>query len=652
MIKRLIPRDLSPSMSPSRLCDYIVKFICLSAFVNTMVVTSYAQDSESLSSVQKLKKLSVEELMDIEVTSVSMRSEKLTEVASAVQVITAEDIKRSGATRLPEALRLVSNLQVSQANSHDWAITARGFNGLPSAGGILANKLLVMIDGRSVYNPLFGGVYWDVQNVLIEDIDRIEVVSGPGGTLWGANAVNGVINIVTKQAKDTQGLYASAGTGSFLKDMVMARYGFKMGDNLFMRVYGQHMNQRHTFLAGDRAAKDAWEMTQTGFRLDYSPSYSKNLTIQGDFYRGIENDSVTRAHTDGQNILARFQQHFENRTDLTLQFYFDRTWRKTPLSATPFFYDLSTYDMDAQYRFPLGKNQSILVGLDYRFQKDQVPAGLSPLSRSMPLYSGFVQDEISLPAHVKLTIGSKFLHNIFSGFEVQPSARLAWTPSSRHTLWTAVSHAVRVPTRFDSDATTSSTPFDSEKVTAYEAGYRMQPVTNLSFSLALFFNSYRQLRSLDSAQSPPPPVVIANSQRAESWGAEFSARYQANAHWLLRGGYTYFQKNIWAVGPKVFPISESFEGVDFKGNFIVQSVLDIGYNWQFDVVGRYVTSLPGIAPTVPRIPEYFTLDLRLAWVYKSLELSVVGQNLLEKDHPETGVSRISRTFYGRLTWRM
>ncbi len=616
------------------------------------VIRGNAQSSDDVASVTELKKLSFEELLNVEVTSVSMRPEKLTEVASAVQVITRDQILRSGVTRLPEALRLVSNLQMTQANSHDWAITARGFDGLPSSGGIFANKLLVMIDGRTIYNPLLGGVYWDVQNILLEDIERIEVVSGPGGTLWGANAVNGVINIVTRNSKDSQGLYASASTGSFLKDAAQLRYGFRLGKNMYMRAYGQRLDQRRTLLPGDKTAHDQWKMTQGGFRMDYSPSSSSNLTLQGDFYNGTENDSVKLTHTDGQNIITRFTQGYKNQSDLAVQVFFDRTWRETPDSKTRFYYQLSTFDADVRYRLPVIKNNSVLVGIAYRFQRDNITASLVPLSRPMPLYSGFVQDEITIvPDAVKLTIGSKFLNNVFSGFEAQPSARLAWTPNFRNTLWVSVSKAVRVPTRFDSDITVTAKRFDSEKVIAYEAGYRFQPIENVAVSLATFFNHYNDLRSLDTANTSPPTIVLANSQKAESYGVEFSVRYQATEKWFIRGGYTYFDKSIWAISPKVLPLSKSFEGVDFKGYGMLQSVLDIGRNWQFDVVTRYLTSLPAATPTTPPVHAYFTFDARLGWLYKKFEVSVVGQNLLEQEHTETGLSRIPRTIYAKVTCR-
>jgi iron complex outermembrane receptor protein len=613
---------------------------------------TFAQEQKDPLSSHSLKKLSLEELMNIEVTSISMRPEKLTEVASAVQVITGEDIYRSGVTRLPEALRLASNLQMGQANSHDWAITARGFNGLPSAGGILANKLLVMIDGRSIYNPLFGGVYWDVQNTLLEDLDRIEVVSGPGGTLWGANAVNGVINIVTKSAKETQGLYVSGAAGSLLQDHFEVRYGFRLDSNIFCRIYGQRFDQRNTELPNGKSARDAWHMTQGGFRMDYYLSKANTLTLQGDFYGGVENkDSLKkRTVTDGQNVLTRFTHLFSDKSNLNVQLYFDRTWRKTPHSVNPFFYDLKTYDIDIQHRFAIGRRQSILWGAGYRLQQDQTARSFVPLSRDMPLYSAFIQDEITItPDLIKLTIGSKFLHNVFSGFEIQPSVRIGWTPNKRHTIWTAVSRAVRTPTRFDSDVTITPIKFDSEKVIAYELGYRVKPVDQLSLSFATFYNRYTDLRSLDSNSNPALPIVLANSQRAESWGFEFSGNFRATEWWRLRGGYTYFDKTINSTSPKVLPVSSAFEGVDSKHQFMFQSIMDLPRNLQLDLTSRYADVLPAVTPTIPGVPAYFTFDARLAWRFKLFEISVVGQNLFEDEHLETGASIIPRTIYTRIT---
>jgi iron complex outermembrane receptor protein len=386
--------------------------------------------------------------------------------------------------------------------------------------------------------------------------------------------------------------------------------------------------------------------------MDYYLSKANTLTVQGDFYGGVENnDSLTkRTVTDGQNVLTRFTHLFSDKSNLNIQLYFDRTWRKTPHSVNPFFYDLKTYDLDIQHRFQIGNRQGILWGVGYRLQQDQTARSFVPRNRNMPLYSAFIQDEIALvPNLLKLTIGSKFLHNVFSGFEIQPSARIAWTPVERHTIWSSVSRTVRTPTRFDSDITIRRLKFDSEKVIAYELGYRMRPLDQLILSFATFYNKYSDLRSLDSNSSAALPIVLANSQRAESWGFEFSGNFQATEWWRLRGGYTYFDKSIYATSPKVLPVSSAFEGVDSKNQFMFQSIMDLPRNLQLDLIGRYVDALPPATPTIPGVPAYFTFDARLAWRFKFFEISVVGQNLLEDEHSETGASKIPRTIYTRIT---
>lgn len=606
-----------------------------------------AQNQDSLLSSSDLKKLTLEELMNIEVISISNRPEKLKEVASAVQVITGRNVRRSSATRLPEALRLASNLQIAQANSHDWAITSRGFNGLPSAGGILANKLLVMIDGRCVYSPLFGGVYWDVQNTLLEDIDRIEVVSGPGGTLWGANAVNGVINIQTKSAKETQGFYFSGTGGTFLQDNVEFRSGIKVDSNTFLRVYAQHFDQKATVLDNKTSAYDRWRTTQGGFRMDAYPSASDVVTLQGDFYEGVENKGVKLAKTDGQNILGRFTHNFSDESDMKVQLYFDRTWRETPNGLPkPFNYELKTVDIDIQHRFPLGKKQNIVYGLGYRLLSDRSSISLVPLNRQMPLYSAFIQDEINY-RWFKFTFGSKFLHNIYSGFEYQPSARIAITPNAKHTVWTAVSRSVRIPSRFDADLL-APVKFRSEKVIAYELGYRLSPVDVLTLSIATFYNDYSDLRSLNSY--PSPTVVLANSQRGESYGAEINGTLHAATWWQLYFGYTYFKKNLFATDDHVLPVSKEFEGVDPENQLMFQSIMDVTEKLGIDLTGRYIDDLPTTSLT-SHIPAYFAFDIRIAYQFNHFEFSISGQNLAEEQHNETGASRIPRSAYGKIVLR-
>jgi iron complex outermembrane receptor protein len=608
-------------------------------------------ETNEATSAAELKQLSLEALLNQDVTIVTRRPEKLSASPSAVQVITGEDIHRSGATSLPEALRLASNLQVAQVNSHDWAISARGFN------NTLANKLLVMIDGRSVYTPLDAGVFWDVQNVLLEDIDRIEVVSGPGGALWGANAVNGVINIVTKSAKDTQGLLIEGGAGSFLQDFGAVRYGGSNGTNLFYRVYAQRFDRNSAVFPNGNDARDSWDMSQGGLRVDWLPSEVNTLTVQGDIYSGSETTVPANTSLDGQNIIGRWSHTISDTSDLTLQAYFDRTWRRVP---NLFAEDLKTYDFDFQFRFGLGQRQSITWGAGYRLMQDAVENSAAiafiPPHRNMQLFSGFIQDEITLvPDHLQLTLGTKLEHNDFSGFEFQPSVRLAWTPAERHTIWAAVSRAVRSPSRIDSDVELPGAPpfqvvgnkdFDSETVLAYEAGYRVRPMDPLTLSLASFYNDYDHLRSINALT--PTNFIIANGFQGQTWGFEFSGTYQLTDWWRLRAGYTYLNKLLWSHRPAVNPSVR--EGNDPENRFRIQSVMNLPAHFQLDLIGRYVDILAN-----PHVPSYFSFDARLAWWWKdNLEISIVGQNLLDNQHPEFGAAatreEIPRSVFGKVAW--
>ena len=610
-----------------------------------------------LPSAGALKKLSMEALMGIEVTSVSKTPQKLSEVASAIQVITGEDIRRSSAMSLPEALRLAPNLQVAQTNSHDWAITARGFNGAPLSNASLANKLLVMIDGRSVYTPLFGGVFWDAQNVLLEDIDRIEVVSGPGGTLWGDNAVNGVINIISKTADETQGIYASGAAGTFLQDQAGLRYGGKAGNNLFYRVYGQLFDDKGTTIHDTTAANDKWNSVQGGFRMDYYPSEQNTLTLQGDLYGGRENNP-TSTIINGQNILGRWIHKFSDSSNLKLQMYVDRAYRDFPL--TGFKDELITYDMDFQHSFLLGMRQQVLWGGGFRLADDHSnnsPAlSFVPPDASLPLVTGFVQDQIPIVRNLlHLTLGTKLSNNHYTGFEIQPSGRLALTPNTHHTIWAAVSRAVRVPSRLDADEVTPSltTPnakFSTEKLIAYEIGYRVEPFRRLAVSLAGYYNQYTDLRSIDANPGGSSPLKLANDQKAHTWGIEVSANYWMFDWWHLRMGYTWLKKKFTALSPAVVPGADVFEGLDPHHQAMLQSILDLPRHFQLDMTARFVDSLT-IWPLSPRVSQYFAADLRLAWQYKQFEFSIVGRDLFTRRHIEFGVSQIPRNLYGRILWR-
>lgn len=598
----------------------------------------------SLPSVSKLKKLSVEELMNIEVTSVSRTPQKLTEVASAIQVLTSEDIKRSPASTLAEVLRLAPNLQVTRSGSHDWAVSSRGFNGAPIAGSSLADKLLVMIDGRVVYNPLFGGVYWDVQGVMKDDIDRIEVVSGPGGTLWGANAVNGVINVISKSAKETQGFSGAAAYGSFLHAGVAARYGSHIDSTFYYRIYANHFGFNSTKFASGTSADDEWHMTKGGFRMDFIPSQKSNFTLQGDLYDGGEdiNDSTKLS---GQNILARWKYQFSDASSFSLQAYYDRTWRNINYDSLTD--ELQTIDVELQHGFNIGKRNRVLWGIGYRTIDDNTPSitnRFTPTQRTLQLFSGFLQDQVAIvPKKLELTIGSKILHNDYTKFEWQPSVRLAWTPTEKHTVWTAVSRAVRVPSRFDRDLTSiigvNDLPVLSEKVVSYELGYRSRPAENIFISLATFYNNYTDLRSIDSTIYPTRRT-LGNNLSAKTWGLEASGSYIINQWWRLRGGLTYLSKKFSSSG-KTIPDNDKFEAIDPNFQAMLQSITDLPMNFEVDFSARYVSELVGAASRfIADIPAYFALDIRVGWSRKNVSLGISAQNLTEKYHYEFGSPRV------------
>ncbi|MPZ76133.1 MAG: TonB-dependent receptor [Deltaproteobacteria bacterium] len=619
-----------------------------------------AQTNTQLASdVGALKKVPFEELFNLEITTVSKRPERLVDAASAVQVITSEEIRRSGATSLPEALRLASNLQVAQVNSSTWAISARGFN------ATTANKLLVLIDGRTVYTPLFSGVFWDVQNVMLEDVDRIEVISGPGATLWGANAVNGVINVITKTARDTQGALLSGGGGSFLRGFGNARYGDKIGQDVYFRLYGMGFDRDNALLPSGRDATNNWFLGQGGFRADWLPPGGTRATLQGDFYGGeIAQTGPGDVTVDGQNLIGRWTHPLAGESDLTVQVYWDRTRRRIPNSITEV---LNTYDIEFDHRLPLGERNRFIWGGGYRLMHDEVdnaaPIAFLPGRRDLHLFSAFVQDEITLlPERMFLTIGSKFEHNDYSGFEFQPSVRIAWTPVTDQTLWAAVSRAVRSPSRIDTEIFAPSSPpfilqgggdrFDSETVLAYELGYRTELAQRLGLSISTFFNDYDDIRSVEPIAGAPGQFIILNGLRAKTYGVELSATWQPLDRWRLRGGYTYFRKEI-RLGNSLDINRGRGEGNDPHHQFLLHSMVNLPADLEFDSVLRYVDNLNQRGPTVP---SYVALDLRLGWrPTPNWEFAIVGQNLLDKQHPEFGApatrQEIPRSVYGKVTWK-
>jgi iron complex outermembrane receptor protein len=668
---------------------------CLLVATNSgQVIASGPADSPSTGD---LKQMSVEELMDLEVTSVSKQPQKLLQAASAIQVITSDDIRRSGATSIPEALRLADNLEVAQENSHDWAISARGFN------ANLANKLLVLIDGRAIYTPLYGGVLWNVQDYLLEDIDRIEVISGPGGTLWGANAVNGVINIITKPAQDTQGLYAQAAAGKELQDLEGVRCGGELAPDIHFRVYGKYSDYGDEVTSSGASALDAWHMARGGYRIDADASAQDKLTVQGDFYNGTEGDGTAGDEfLSGGNILGRWTRAISADSSMSLQAYYDHTYLSVPFAASPpaAFYtgfpaasltdSLDTYDLDFQYHFALGAHHSLVWGLGYRAthetDEDLSVVRFLPPVLQQNLYSGFMQDEINLAQNVQLTIGSKLEHNDYTGFEVEPSTRLQWSVTSQQMLWGAVSRAVRTPSRYDRDLVVPSgltdapppyqfptdylkgggSDFVSETLIAYEIGYRAQLGPNLSGSVSTFYNDYDNLRSTTatpvSAFYPfPYPVYFQNNLEGDTYGLELSATYQILDWWRLHAGYDLLRENIHVKPGQVDATGATNETADPRGQSALRSSMDLPRNLQLDAAVRWVDALhinngPTGGPVVGIVPAYFEFDTRIAWhATKKLELSIVGQNLLHDHHPEYGYpspsrEEIERTVFGQVSW--
>jgi len=662
-----------PHRDPGRRCLLAAAALC------TLPILGVAQAAEDQTSPSALKSLSLEELADIRVTSVSRRPEKLSGTASAIQVVTGEEIRRSGATSIPEALRLADNLDVAQVNAHDWAITARGFN------TSLANKLLVLIDGRTVYTPLFSGVFWERQDYLLADIERIEVISGPGGTLWGANAVNGVINIITKSAKDTLGTHVEAGAGSQLKDYGGVRYGGTMAPGVAFRIYGDYFNRGDEIMASGASNNDAWHKGQGGFRIDAGASPRDALTLQGDFYRGREGLATGgAAGISGGNILGRWTRTVSADAEWSVQFYYDRTHLSDPIPAlvinsTPLAPagilsdDLDTYDIDFQHHLRLGERNRLVWGLGYRYTHDVVdnaPAlAFFPPTLNQSLYSAFVQDDLMLRENLFVTIGTKLEHNDYTGFEVEPSARLQWNFATSQTLWAAVSRAVRTPSRIDRDLSEPAPPaplivlkgssdFVSETVDAYELGYRTELGSRATASVSTFYNEYDDLRSTSLTPGTFLPLVFENNLEGHTYGVEMAATIRVSGAWRVRAGYNVLKEDI-----RVKPGQTDFnngqnEIGDPERRLTLRSSLDLPHAAEFDTTLRWVDARAlNSGPTIGTVPSYWEMDLRLGWhPTDRVEVSIIGQNLLHDHHPEYGFPsptrpEIERSVYGKIVWR-
>jgi iron complex outermembrane receptor protein len=605
--------------------------------------------AETPQQLANLADLSIEELGNIQVTSVSKHAERLSDAPASIYVITAEEIRRSGATRLPEALRLAPNLQVAQANANTYAISARGFN------STTANKLLVLIDGRAVYTPLFSGVFWDAQDVPLEDVERIEVISGPGAALWGANAVNGVINVITRRSSDSQGGLAYARAGN-LERGYGARYGGTIGDTGSYRLYGRSFDVFNTPSASGVTASDGWTRGQVGFRTDWGTA-ANGFTLQGDGYQGKLDQAIGDDSTiAGGNLLGRWNRDLAEWGGLQVQTYFDNTERDIPGT---FAEHLNIFDFEFQHSPRAIGSHAITWGGGYRYGVDHVTnsavLAFLPADRNLRWSNVFAQDEIALKDDLRLTLGAKFENNYYTGTDFMPSVRLAWKPEPQRLVWGAVSRAVRAPSRIDRDFFVNAPPilnlqggpgFTSEVVDVFEIGYRAQPSPQSSYSLSVFHNVYDNLRSLEPASGGA--VVIDNKMEGTTDGLEAWGTYQAAKNWRLSAGGFLLKQRL-NFKPDSGDTNLAAAGNDPAHQLMLRSSLDLPDRSQLDVIVRYVGALPN-----PSVPSYTVMDVRYGMpLRRDLELSFAARNLLDAPHAEFGAggaSVVSKGGYVELKW--
>ncbi len=642
---------------------------CLSAALILLLFSSpsHAQeetdevDEATQEDVEELSDFSLEDLLDMEVTSVSKSAQPLSKAASAIFVVTQDDIQRAGARSIPEALRLVPGIEVAQINRHRWAITSRGFN------SVFASKMLVLMDGRTMYTPLFSGTFWNQQSTPVENIERIEVIRGPGATLWGANAVNGIINIITKKAKDALGGRAKVVLGSNNIEGYSS-YGTALGEDAHLRVYGQWFDRDDFVNAQNNDTNADWDLGQIGFRLDVDLSSRDTLTVQGDAYDGraeqtidifnpnsptlasVLNDTIDIA---GANMIARWNRKISEEQDFTLQIYVDRTERTDGL-----FKDVrNTYDLEFQHRFQLGDSHNFIWGVGYRYISDDLEGGAqlfaSPDARRYQIFNAFLQDEITLvDDELKLIIGSKVSHNDFSGFEVQPSIKMIWTPAPEHTVWVSASRAVETPSRALQDLTINLSPVNiggspvipavipsrftkSTELLAFELGYRIRPADNLSFDLALFYNDYERIATTDlrglniSGGLPFLESIRDNKAKGRSYGLELSSEWRPLKDLRVSASYSFIAIDIKSVG-STDPNFDGAEDSSPSHRIVFRANWDITSDLEFNTTVYWTDKIRRFD-----IPNYLRLDLQLRWrVLDNLELAIGVRNLLDDRHPE------------------
>ena len=630
-------------------------------FIIVAFVLISALSSVHAQTIESLRAMSIDQLATLDVSSVTKTREALSDAPAAIYVITHDQILRSGAQSLPEILRLAPNLQVYQLSASQYVITARGFSGNPSDQAF-ANKLLVLIDGRSVYTPLYSGVYWDMQDVPPADIERIEVISGPGATLWGANAVNGVINIITRKAKDTQGGLLDIAAGNLFQAATL-RYGGTVSDDLAYRFYVRDYSGDDTETPKGSNPRDHWNRPQGGFRFDWSPSGSDSVTLQGDDFAGYEADG-TAPNTDisGRNLTAHWTHDFADGSSLQFLSYYDREARATENAPGSFFVD--TYDIEAQHIFSPNDWNAISWGGGVRltdYSIEGTPTLLfEPMSRSLNLADIFAQDSIAIEPTLTAILGLKIEDDPYSGATPLPSGRLSWKPTEDTLFWAAISRAVRSPTPFDTDVVeksgssvllTGNNYFLDETLVAYELGTRIQPTENLSFSLSAYYNDYNDLRSIEITPITLFPITWGNKLQGSTYGVEAWGDYQIFPWWRLSASLNALREHFdFAAGSTGAALGVSQIGDDPHETATLRSRIDMLSNVNFDWDLRYVSKLPN-----PIVPAYVELNASIGWnVSQTVRLSLSGFNLLHARHQEFPASvadAVPRSFSVGLQWR-
>jgi iron complex outermembrane recepter protein len=585
-------------------------------------------------SVEELRNLSLEQLAEIQVSSVSKSAEPLSDAPAAIYVISHDDVIRSGATTIPEMLRLAPNLNVAQLNPTTYAITARGFNVGDNAS--LSNKLLVLIDGRSVYTPMFGGVYWDMIQVLPQDIERIEVISGPGATLWGANAVNGVVNIITRNSSDTQGGVLTLGAGNLQRD-ASVQYGGRLAPDLTYRVHAEYGDYSSYPMSNGQSAHDDWSRPQGGFRLDWTPG-GDQISLQGDIFSLGNEPSGT---VSGRDLVATWQHKFDNGSSLQLLTYYDDARRYSEDGTGGL--SVTTYDFEVQHNFQVGNSNNIVWGAGERafwYTFENTALQLVPSRQSLNLANVFAQDTITLTSGLKLTLGLKLEDEPYAGVQIMPSIRLAWKAAEPVLLWTAVSRAVRSPTPVDVslreyggpvDVLNGSDGFRPETLTAYEAGTRVQISPRASFSVSAFYDVYDNLRSIDVSPSGSLSLFqFGNLMAGDVFGVEVWGNLQVADWWRLSGGFELQHEDLRFLPGSTQAAGLAFVSDDPGHHATLDSAFKLGEAVTWDIFAREVGPLPH-----PHVPGYAEVNTRIAWdVTKSLQVSLSGFNLMHARHEE------------------